>query len=121
MRAAAGDDDGIAGVADDVRIRDDPDAVVVTQYGHLGDGNIHLNVWAPRHDAAVLGAIEPYIYEHIRDLGGSISAEHGLGQMKAGKLGYSKPPAAVDLMKKLKALLDPKGILNPHKVLPPER
>ena len=106
------------GHADDARIRDDPDAVCTVQYGHLGDGNIHLNVWAPDHDERVLGAIEPFIYERIAALGGSISAEHGLGQMKAGKLGFSKPPAAVHVMKQMKALLDPKGILNPYKVLP---
>lgn len=50
---------------------------------------------------------------------GSVSAEHGLGLMKAGCIGYSKPPAAVALMRAVKAALDPQGILNPGKVLPP--
>lgn len=49
---------------------------------------------------------------------GSISAEHGLGLMKAAHLHYSKSPAAIEVMKRMKALLDPKGILNPYKVLP---
>jgi hypothetical protein len=51
---------------------------------------------------------------------GSVSAEHGLGLMKAGCIGYSKPPAAVAVMRQIKAALDPHGIMNPYKVLPPE-
>ena len=50
---------------------------------------------------------------------GSVSAEHGLGLMKAGCIGYSKPPAAVAVMRAVKAALDPNGIMNPYKVLPP--
>ena len=50
---------------------------------------------------------------------GSISAEHGLGLMKAGCIGYSKPSAAVAVMRQVKAALDPRGIMNPYKVLPP--
>ena len=50
---------------------------------------------------------------------GSISAEHGLGLMKAACIGYSKPPVAVEVMRQIKAALDPRGILNPYKVLPP--
>lgn len=49
---------------------------------------------------------------------GSVSAEHGLGLMKAGCIGYSKPAAAVAVMRQVKAALDPRGILNPYKVLP---
>jgi D-2-hydroxyglutarate dehydrogenase len=48
-----------------------------------------------------------------------VSAEHGLGLMKAGCIGYSKPPEAVAVMRQIKAALDPRGILNPYKVLPP--
>ena len=51
---------------------------------------------------------------------GSVSAEHGLGLMKAACISYSKPPAAVAVMRAVKAALDPHGILNPYKVLPPE-
>lgn len=119
----------------------------VVGYGHVGDGNLHLNISAPRlgkrpagggssmtadsgsggggdgdADARLqrqlLGLIEPFVYEWTAARGGSVSAEHGLGLMKAECIGYSKPPAAVALMAKLKALLDPQGILNPYKVLP---
>ena len=61
------------------------------------------------------------MYEWIAARRGSVSAEHGLGQMKAHAIGYSKPPEAIAMMRRLKALLDPNGILNPGKVLPPDR
>lgn len=48
-----------------------------------------------------------------------MSAEHGLGVMKAACMGYSKPAAAIELMRQIKAVLDPRGIMNPYKVLPP--
>jgi hypothetical protein len=64
-------------------------------------------------------AIEPAIYEAVAAQAGSISAEHGLGRMKATVIGYTQPPAAVELMRQIKAVLDPAGILNPYKVLPP--
>jgi D-2-hydroxyglutarate dehydrogenase len=60
------------------------------------------------------------VYERVAAQRGSISAEHGLGQMKASCIGYTKPPAAVALMAGIKQLLDPHGILNPYKVLPPD-
>lgn len=90
----------------------------VVGYGHLGDGNLHLNVTAEAFSATLLGALEPYVYEWTARQRGSVSAEHGLGFKKKDMLGYSKPPAAVLLMQQLKALLDPKGILNPYKTLP---
>ena len=67
---------------------------------------------------SVLGTLEPYVYEWTAEQRGSVSAEHGLGFKKRGVLGYSKPPEALRLMRQLKALLDPKGILNPYKTLP---
>ncbi len=88
-------------------------------YGHIGDGNLHLNISAPSYDPALLGLIEPYVYEYVSSHAGSISAEHGLGLMKAGALHYSKGPEAVALMRGIKQLVDPHGILNPYKVLPP--
>jgi D-2-hydroxyglutarate dehydrogenase len=82
----------------------------VVGYGHVGDGNLHLNVSSPRgHDPAILAAIEPFVYEWTRDARGSISAEHGLGLMKAAAVGYSKSAEAIGVMRQIKNLFDPKG------------
>ena len=90
-------------------------------YGHLGDGNLHLNVSSPAgYDAALERVLEPFVYEWTAARRGSVSAEHGVGAMKPGELRHSKPPEAVALMRGIKRLMDPKGILNPYKVLPPE-
>ncbi|MBN3298528.1 D-2-hydroxyglutarate dehydrogenase, mitochondrial [Amia ocellicauda] len=90
----------------------------VVGYGHVGDGNLHLNIVSPTYDPALLSAIEPYVYEWTAKHHGSISAEHGLGLKKRNYIHYSKPPEAVAVMRNIKAMLDPKGILNPYKTLP---
>ncbi|XP_043245124.1 D-2-hydroxyglutarate dehydrogenase, mitochondrial-like [Amphibalanus amphitrite] len=89
-------------------------------FGHLGDGNIHLNVTAPRFDAELEAAIEPHLFEWTAKNGGSISAEHGIGFKKRNLLHLNKTPVALRLMKTLKHAMDPQGILNPYKVLPTE-
>lgn len=93
----------------------------VVGWGHVGDGNLHLNIAVA--DAANVDAVqtlvEPWVYKWVAAKRGSISAEHGLGQMKAGAIGFSKSAVAVATMRLLKNSLDPNGILNPHKVLPP--
>lgn len=99
------------------RVRHIPD-VDILGFGHLGDGNLHLGILSQTARPEVIGAIEPYIYEMTAKYGGSISAEHGLGQMKAEEIAYSKGPEAVELMRRLKHALDPRGILNPYKVIP---
>lgn len=99
------------------RLRHIPDARVIG-YGHVGDGNLHLNVSIPKYDDAVMALIEPFVYEWTTERRGSISAEHGLGAMKADCIHFSKPPPVVAIMQQLKALMDPNGILNPCKVLP---
>lgn len=79
---------------------------------------------AERYDPEVEAVIEPYIYEWVASVryvvaslrSGSISAEHGLGLMKADKIGYSKDPLSVHYMQEIKKLFDPKGLLNPYKV-----
>uniref|UniRef100_A0A7N5ZRW0 D-2-hydroxyglutarate dehydrogenase, mitochondrial n=1 Tax=Anabas testudineus TaxID=64144 RepID=A0A7N5ZRW0_ANATE len=90
----------------------------VVGYGHVGDGNLHLNITSPAKDPALLAAIEPFVYEWTASCKGSISAEHGLGLKKRNYIYYSKPSQAVALMSDIKAMLDPKGILNPYKTLP---
>lgn len=83
-----------------------------------GDGNLHLNIVSPAKDPALLAVIEPFVYEWTASCHGSISAEHGLGLKKRNYIYYSKPNQAVALMGDIKAMLDPKGILNPYKTLP---
>ena len=92
--------------------------IITNGFGHLGDGNLHLNVVSQTPDDQILPKLEPYIYERVKESKGSISAEHGLGQMKANEIYYSKPKEAVNIMKGIKGLFDPNSILNPYKVLP---
>eukprot|EP00878_Enallax_costatus_P027882 GHUV01030067.1.p2 GENE.GHUV01030067.1~~GHUV01030067.1.p2 ORF type:complete len:122 (+),score=13.79 GHUV01030067.1:244-609(+) len=93
--------------------------VQVVGYGHVGDGNLHLNVSSPTgYSKELEQVLEPFVYEWTAQHGGSISAEHGIGLMKAPCLRYSKSPEAIELMQRMKALMDPHGILNPYKVLP---
>jgi D-lactate dehydrogenase (cytochrome) len=91
-------------------------------FGHLGDGNIHYNVNQPEGaDKAAFVArwddVNAVVFEVVARYGGSISAEHGIGVMKRDLLPKVKDPVALDLMRTLKRTLDPKGILNPGKVL----
>jgi D-lactate dehydrogenase (cytochrome) len=91
-------------------------------YGHLGDGNLHFNVSAAAGDegGALLAAgdsIRRAIHDLVADHGGSISAEHGIGQLKVGELARYEDPAALDLMCRIKRAVDPQGIMNPGKVL----
>uniref|UniRef100_A0A6B2L3A6 FAD-binding PCMH-type domain-containing protein n=1 Tax=Arcella intermedia TaxID=1963864 RepID=A0A6B2L3A6_9EUKA len=97
--------------------KDDP-SISVMGYGHLGDGNLHLNIVAPSYNDATLSRIEPYVYEFVEQHRGSVSAEHGIGVMKPDALHYSKKQPLIQLMMDIKQLMDPKGILNPYKVLP---
>nr|XP_020469644.1 D-2-hydroxyglutarate dehydrogenase, mitochondrial isoform X2 [Monopterus albus] len=90
----------------------------VVGYGHVGDGNLHLNITSPVKDPALLAAIEPFVYEWTASCKGSISAEHGLGLKKRNYIYYSKPSQVVAMMGDIKAMMDPKGILNPYKTLP---
>jgi FAD/FMN-containing dehydrogenase len=91
-------------------------------FGHLGDGNIHYNVMQPV-DADQLGflarwdEVSDVVFAVVKKHSGSISAEHGIGVLKRDLLPQVKDPVALDLMRALKRTLDPKGILNPGKVL----
>lgn len=86
-------------------------------FGHLGDGNLHVIVG--KHDGTpeTRRLVEEIVYGPLRKIGGSVSAEHGIGLEKRPYLGWSRSPAEVALMGVLKRTLDPKGILNPGKVL----
>lgn len=85
-------------------------------YGHLADGNLHVNVWAPTLLPADRSTVEAIVYTPLRTCGGSISAEHGIGLEKKAYLAWSRSAAEIELMKQLKRTLDPKSILNPGKV-----
>jgi FAD/FMN-containing dehydrogenase len=91
-------------------------------FGHVGDGNIHLAVCAAKgQDQKLLSKreeIENAIFEEVDRLGGSISAEHGLGLAKNEAIAHYKSTTEIDLMRVLKSSLDPNNILNPGKVLP---
>ncbi len=85
---------------------------------HLGDGNVHYSVWPSGDDPALKDAIMEAVEDEVLALGGSFSAEHGIGIIKKPSMARRKDRVAVDAMKAIKAALDPKGILNPGKVFP---
>lgn len=86
----------------------------------LGDGNLHLNICSPQFSSELLAKIEPFVFEWVNKHNGSISAEHGIGFKKTKFLKFSKSDAAIRTMSQIKKMMDPKGILNPYKVLPLE-
>ena len=91
-------------------------------FGHLGDGNVHFNVSQPmwRRQRAVpwrWGEVNDAVNRIVLKYNGSISAEHGIGKLKRNSLPKVKDPVALELMRGLKRMLDPNGILNPGKVL----
>ena len=96
----------------------DPAAESIT-VAHLGDGNLHYSVWPGRDDPAHLDAIMEMVEDVVLELGGSFSAEHGIGLSKRPSMARRKDPVALDVMRAIKAALDPENILNPGKVLPP--
>lgn len=84
-------------------------------FGHIGDSNIHFEVKVGE-GAQPDKEISQIVYDGVRKWNGSISAEHGIGLLKRAYLGYSRSPAEIQLMQKLKRMLDPLGIMNPGKV-----
>lgn len=92
-------------------------ATRVTGYGHIGDSNLHLNVSCPEFTDEIYKRVEPFVYEYTSAMKGSVSAEHGIGFLKKNYTRYTKSGEALALMKEMKGLLDPNGILNPYKVI----
>lgn len=84
-------------------------------FGHVGDGNIHINLAASKSEN--MKEISEFIFDWTCKVGGSVSAEHGIGQAKRDQLSKSKGPVEIEIMKSLKNLFDCNGILNPGKVL----
>ena len=93
-------------------------------FGHLGDGNVHLHVIAPKGverdawEAAQGKEISHYVHDLVVEWQGSISAEHGIGQLKRDELARLGDPTSLTLMRAIKQALDPQGILNPGKLVP---
>jgi FAD/FMN-containing dehydrogenase len=105
---------GLAGIERDL---------VPLVFGHLGDGNLHimLNRSASATPPALLASVEDVLYHDIRALGGSFSAEHGVGSKRIHALYATADPAKLRLMQSIKQVVDPYGIMNPGKVVDPAR
>ena len=86
-------------------------------YGHLGDGNLHIAIWVESIEDSFIHAVESIVYTELRQYSGSISAEHGIGLEKRQWLEFSRSPEEIDLMRAIKKMMDPDGILNPGKIL----
>jgi FAD/FMN-containing dehydrogenase len=91
-------------------------------FGHMGDGNLHYNISEPAGgDTAAFRArfrdVNRAVHDVVRALDGSISAEHGIGQLKRDELAETAPRTAIDLMRRIRGVLDPAGIMNPGKLL----
>jgi len=96
----------------------------VVWYGHVGDGNLHLNVLKPDampvdEFAAFCARATRRVAALVQDCGGSVSAEHGVGLLKKDILGFTRGPAEIEALRQLKRVFDPAGIMNPGKVLDP--
>ena len=95
----------------------------VLGHGHIADGNLHLNTVMKGHDdmenaKKIKESLQPFVFDYIKEKGGSISAEHGIGLLKTDYLGHSKSDEMINYMGLMKKVFDPRGILNPYKVLP---
>lgn len=95
----------------------DPGARTIT-VAHLGDGNLHFTAYPTRDDTALKDQVLEAIEDVVAELGGSFSAEHGVGLSKLPSMGRRKDPVALDVMRTLKQALDPHGLMNPGKVIP---
>ncbi len=99
------------------------EGVRIVNFGHLGDGNLHYNVQAPEGSDNQLflqtqeDRVNTLVYDAVKALGGSISAEHGVGSLKVDTLPDYKDPVALALMRHVKRALDPQGLLNPGRVV----
>ncbi len=85
-------------------------------FGHLGDGNLHVAIHPGAADPDARSEVEDLVYRPLQRIGGSVSAEHGIGLEKKAYLHLARSPAELALMRLLKQTLDPKGILNPGKI-----
>ncbi len=106
---------------DEVVRRSYPDMETIW-YGHLGDGNLHLNILKPEdqsqeHFFQTCNEVNRHVFEIVEKYGGSVSAEHGVGLLKKPHLNYTRSATEIEYMKSLKAVFDPNGIMNPGKLV----
>ena len=105
----------------DIQSQLEGEAAVCTNWGHVIDGNLHLNVVIPGQkdrNEELYQKLEQMVLRGVKALGGSISAEHGLGQYKNQHMTHIKDPATLQTMQHVKQLFDPHGIMNPGKLFP---
>lgn len=96
--------------------------LLVPVFGHAGDGNLHVNIMCDPADADEMSRVEAMLdalFGAVLALGGTISGEHGVGLSKRPFIARELPPAVIELSRRLKARLDPAGLLNPEKIFPP--
>ena len=107
----------------DALLKREIEGVRIVNFGHLGDGNLHYNVQSPQGSDNKLflqtqeDRVNTLVYDAVKALGGSISAEHGVGSLKVDTLPDYKDPVALTLMRQVKQALDPQGLLNPGRVV----
>lgn len=105
-----------------LRALSDAHGAAIISYGHIGDGNVHVNIMrqqmAPEAWERMLPALLDGLFRDVVALGGTISGEHGIGCVKRRFLPLAVDPAALEMMRRIKAAHDPLGILNPGKILP---
>ena len=94
-------------------------------YGHIGDGNLHLNILKPAEMEKQeffkrCETVNDLVFEIVQRYGGSVSAEHGVGMVKKKYLGYTKSAEEIVVMKGIKRVFDPNGIMNPGKLIDSE-
>ena len=112
---------GFLAEIDDVVAKNYPNFVIVW-WGHIGDGNIHLNILKPEQMAketfyADCKVVSRQVFQIVQRYNGSISAEHGVGLVKKDDLHYTRPQVEIEIMKGVKAVFDPVGIMNPGKLV----
>lgn len=100
------------------RLLEFSERTILIVFGHMGDGNLHLQVGMRDRELGEKRPIDDIVYGELRQFNGTITAEHGIGTLKRDYLDYCRTDAEISLMSNLKAALDPKGILNPGKILP---
>jgi len=99
------------------RVEAYPGVIAFGVFGHLGDGNIHVEIAGPEQDDE---AVDMIVLGAVSEFGGSVSAEHGIGRAKSHHLSMSRSPAEIAAMRAIKRALDPQGIMNPGVLLPLE-
>lgn len=109
----------LATLLDDVRAIAERERLVMPTYGHAGDGNLHVNIlWDDEAQRAAVDRAIRALFERTISLGGTLSGEHGIGVLKRDFMALEQSAALIEAQRAVKSALDPKSLLNPHKVLP---